>query len=49
MITAVFCELLDGVVIRKYIAVNASHQWYRDFQDGYKKVIGGLADLLITH
>jgi hypothetical protein len=49
MIAAVFCELLHRVVIGENIAVDTSHQRDRNFQDWHKKVIGGLADLLITH
>jgi hypothetical protein len=49
MVAAVFCELLDRVVIGENIAVNTPHQWDGNFEDRDKKVIAGLADLLITH
>jgi hypothetical protein len=49
MISTIFGQLFDRVVIGEYIAVDASQQWDIDFQDRNKEMIRRFADWPIAH
>src|SRR4051812_38465801 len=49
LIRTILRELFHGVVIGKYVAMNAAQQRDRNFQNGSKEMIAGLADRRTAH